>query len=356
MAEESTEEKTESPSEKKRQDSREKGTVAKSTEINSVIVLFAGIFTLKIFGTWMFNELARGTEMFLLAIADHSMGIERVIVLATQALLLMAKVSLPVAGAILVAGVAANVVQIGFLFTGKPLVPDFEKINPISGFKRLFSMRSIVETVKNILKLAVIGIVAWITLKGELNRMLLLSDASVIAIWMFTAAVAYKVVINIALILIIIAVLDYAYQRFDHEKRLRMSHQELKEERKQLDGDPQIKARIRALQREMARRRMMDQVPKATVVVTNPTYIAIALRYEPAEQDAPVVLAKGKRIVAERIRQLARESGIPIVENKPLARAMYDKVQPGLPVPVEFFTAVAEIMAYVYRLRNRSAA
>ena len=356
MAEESTEEKTEAPSEKKRQDAREKGTVAKSTEINSVIVLFAGIFTLKIFGSWMYGELARSTEMFLLAIGDRSFGYERLMELTAAALVLMGKITLPVAGAILVAGIAANVIQIGFLFTGKPLVPDFEKINPISGFKRLFSMRSIVETAKNIAKLAVIGLVAYLTLKPEFGRMLQLCDVSVMGIWMFTTAIAFKVVINIALVLIIIAVLDFAYQRFDHEKRLRMSHQEVKEEHKQLDGDPQIKARIRSLQREMARRRMMDQVPKATVVVTNPTYIAIALRYEPAEQDSPVVIAKGKRIVAERIRQLARENGIPIVENKPLARAMYDKIQPGFPIPVEFFTAVAEIMAYVYRLKNRSAA
>jgi len=356
MAEDSAEEKTEAPSDKKRQDAREKGTVAKSTEINSVIVLFAGIFTLKFFGKWMYDELAHGTEQFLLAMGDCSLSHDRVIALIMQGLLLMGKVSLPVAGAILIAGVAANIVQIGFLFTGKPLVPDIQKINPVSGFKRLFSMRSIVETVKNILKLAVIGLVAWLTLRAEFVRMLQLSDASVAGIWIYTTAIAFKVVINIALMLIIIALLDLAYQRFDHEKRLRMSHQEIKEEHKQLDGDPQIKARIRSLQREMARRRMMDQVPKATVVVTNPTYIAIALRYEPSEQDAPVVIAKGKRIVAERIRQLARENGIPIVENKPLARAMYDKIQPGLPIPVEFFTAVAEIMAYVYRLKNRSAA
>ena len=158
------------------------------------------------------------------------------------------------------------------------------------------------------------------------------------------------------MVLIIIAILDYAYQRYDHEKRLKMSHQELKEERKQMEGDPQVKARIRSLQREMARRRMMEQVPKATVVVTNPTYIAIAMRYEPAENDAPIVVAKGKRVIAERIKEIARENNVPIVEDKPLARAMYDKVDIGQPIPVEFFTAVAEILAYVYRLKNRTAA
>ena len=356
MAEESAEEKTEAPSEKKRQDAREKGTVAMSTEVNSVVVLLTGILMLKLLGSWIFNEIALGTTNFFSGIADHSMNHTRCIVLAYQAFLLMAKASLPIAGAILVMGVTSNIAQIGFLFTTKPLVPNLARINPISGFGRLFSIRSLFEAVKNIAKLTVIALVAWLTLKAEFGRMLLLTDTPVTTIWLFIVTIGFKVLLRIALVLIILAIIDYVYQRFDHEKRLRMSHQELKEERKQLEGDPHIKARIRSLQREMARRRMMEQVPKATVVVTNPTSIAIALRYEPEQQDAPVVVAKGKRLIAERIRELARQSGVPIIENRPLARAMYDKVEPGLPIPVEFFMAVAEIMAYVYRLRNRSAA
>lgn len=356
MAEESAGEKTEAPSEKKRQDAREKGTVAKSTEINSVVVLLTGIFMMKLLGPWMWGELTAGTTDFFISISNDPLTDAGCIRLTYKALLLMAKTALPVAGAIMVMGVIANVAQIGFLFTTKPLVPNFEKINPISGFGRLFSLRSIFETIKNIAKLTVIAFVAYTTLKGEFGKMMQLADTQVGIIWLFMLTVGFKVLLRIALVLLIIAILDYAYQRYDHEKRLKMSHQELKEERKQLDGDPQIKSRIRSLQREMARRRMMEQVPKATVVVTNPTYIAIALRYEPGEQEAPVVVAKGKRIIAERIKALAGEHGIPIVENKPLARAMYDKVEPGLPIPVEFFTAIAEIMAYVYRLRNRSAA
>lgn len=356
MAEESAEEKTEAPSDKKRQDARERGTVAKSTEVNSVIVLLTGILMLKVFGGWMFHEITLSTTDFFSGITDISMNTERFIVLTCQALLLMAKVALPIAGAILVTGVVANIAQIGFLFTTKPLVPNVEKINPISGLGRLFSIRSLFEAMKNLTKLAIIALVAYLTLRAEFDDMLHLSDTSVVTIWMFILTIGFKILLRIALVLIIIAILDYAYQRYEHEKKLRMSHQELKEERKQLEGDPQIKARIRSLQREMARRRMMEQVPKATVVVTNPTFIAIALRYEPSEQDAPVVVAKGKRIIAERIKELALNNAIPIVENKPLARAMFDKVEPGLPIPVEFFTAVAEIMAYVYRLRNRSAA
>ena len=353
---EGSEEKTEAPSDKRRQEAREKGNVAKSTEINSVIVLLTGLFLLKITGPWIMNQLGEGMVEYIKSISDTSMDSGRLILLTHQTLLLLAKTILPVSGAILLLGIAVNIAQIGFLFTWKPLMPKFEKINPVKGFGRLFSMRSMVETIKNIAKLSVIGIVAYVTLKGEFDKMLLLSDASVATIWSFTVAVAYKIILRIALVLVIIAILDYAYQRYDHEKQLKMSHQELKEERKQMDGDPQVKARIRALQREMARRRMMEQVPKATVVVTNPTHIAIALRYEPSEQDAPVVIAKGKRLIAQRIKQLALDNHIPVVEDKPLARAMYDKIEVGLPIPMEFFTAIAEILAYVFRLKNRTAA
>lgn len=353
---ENDDEKTEAPSEKRRQEAREKGNVAKSTEINSVLVLLTAIVMLKILGPALMHTIDSSIVKFIGAISDTGMDQTRAIRLIYEALIMLAKVTLPVAGAIMIIGLFANIIQIGFLFTLKPLTPKLEKLNPVSGFQRLFSMRSVVETIKNIAKLTIIGIVAYITLKGEIDKMLLLSDASVTTIWNFTIAVAYKIILRTALVLIIIAILDYAYQRYDHEKRLKMSHQELKEERKQMEGDPQVKARIRSLQREMARRRMMEQVPKATVVVTNPTYIAIAMRYEPAENDAPIVVAKGKRVIAERIKEIARENNVPIVEDKPLARAMYDKVDIGQPIPMEFFTAVAEILAYVYRLKNRAAA
>lgn len=356
MAEESSGEKTEAPSEKKRQDAREKGTVAKSTEINSVVVLITGIMMLKLLGPFMYNELAAYTSELFLSISTVSMTYEHCTKLILDALMVLAKTALPIAGVIMIMGLIANISQVGFLFTLKPLMPDLNKINPITGLQRMFSLRSIVETIKNIIKLSVIAFVAYLTLKKEYPQMIQLADTQVITIWLFMLDIGFDILLRIALVLIIIAILDYAYQRFEHEKKLKMSHQEVKEERKQMEGDPLIKSRIRSLQREMARRRMMEQVPKATVVITNPTHIAIALRYVPSEQDAPVVVAKGKMVIAERIRTIAREHGIPIVENKPLARAMYDKVDPGLPIPVEFFTAIAEIMAYVFRLKNRSAA
>ncbi len=356
MAEDSSEEKTEAPSDKKRQDARQKGTVAKSTEVNSVLVLLVAILLFKVAGAWMMDEFASCIREFFALCSRTEMSMQFFLELSNKTMILIFKLVMPIAGSILVVGVLANVIQIGLLFTLEPLTPKLEKINPLSGAQRLFSMRSLVELVKNILKIIVIGYVAYITIKGEYEKLLVLADASVFTIWQFTLAVAFKILLRVAIVLLIIAVLDYAYQRFEHEKKLKMTFQEVKEERKQMDGDPQVKSRIRSLQREMARRRMMEQVPKATVVVTNPTHIAIALRYDPSENDAPVVVAKGKQYMAERIKKIAAEHNIPMVEDKPLARAMYDKIDIGLPIPMEFFTAVAEIMAYVFRLKGRTAA
>jgi flagellar biosynthesis protein FlhB len=357
MAEnDSAEEKTEPPSDKKRSESRQKGSVAKSTEVNSVLVLLIGVWILNISAPWMYRQIVGYFNHTWMLMSQPMLAEATIQSLIINAILFAAKICLPVLGGVLVIGVVANVAQVGLLFTMKPLMPDLAKINPISGMGKLFSMRSFVELIKSILKLAVIGIVAYLSIRAEFDKFLTIADTTVPAIWVFLLKTSYIVIMKIILVLIIIAILDIIYQRYDHEKSLKMSHQELKEERKQMEGDPQIKSRIRTLQREMARRRMMKEVPKATVVVTNPTHIAIALQYEPEAMKAPLVLAKGKRLIAQRIRAIAEAAGVPIVEDKPLARAMYDKIEVGFEIPAEFFTAIAEILAYVYRLKNRMAA
>jgi flagellar biosynthetic protein FlhB len=356
MAEETFDDKTEAPTEKRRSETREKGNVAKSTEINSVLVLIAGMLLLKLFGPWMMKEMGGHMYEMFQSISNTSMDQQRLTEIAFKALYTTLWVLLPIVCGIMFIGVMANVLQVGFLFTGEPLIPNLSKIDPIAGFKRLFSMRSLVETVKNIIKLAIIAYVAYATLIAEFPKMMMLSDASIKTILGFTADTTYSIVMRVALVLAILAILDYAYNRYDHEKKLKMTKQEIKDEHKQMEGDPKVKSRIKSMQREIARRRMMQEVPKATVVVTNPTYIAIAMRYEPRESDSPVVMEKGKRLIAARIKQIAIENGIPIVEDKPLARAMYDKVVVGFPIPADFFAAVAEIMAYVYRLKHKIAA
>jgi flagellar biosynthetic protein FlhB len=356
MAEDSSQEKSEAPSDKKRQDERQKGSVAKSTEVNSALVLLTAIFLLRLVGPWRLAQIETSMREYIALCSVTDMSMQRLIELSQASIVLMIKILLPFVGAIMLAGVVANVVQIGLLFTLKPIEPKLEKINPLSGFKRIFSMRSLVETLKNMLKITLIGYIAYITIKGEYAILIALADATVSAIWNFILAGAYDIFVRTALVLLVIAVLDYGYQRFEHEKKLKMTHQEIKEERKQMDGDPHVKARIRSLQREMARRRMMDQVPKASVVVTNPTHLAIALLYEPEKSDAPVVVAKGKDLVALRIKKIAAENDVPLVEDKPLARAMYDKVEVGMPIPMEFFVAVAEIMAQIFRMKGKNVA
>jgi len=353
---ESTDDRTEAPTDKRRSEARSKGNVTKSTEISSVFVLLTGLFLLKFFGPWMMRHIIAYVQEMLDLIAHPQADIGFIINLIVRAIEVTCYISWPVCIGVMAVGIIANLVQVGILFTFEPLVPKLEKINPITGFGRLFALRSIVEMFKNIAKLLVIGYVAFVTVQGEYNTFLGLGDTSTGAIMMFMVAVSFKVILRIALVLLVLAILDFAYQRYEHEKGLKMTKQEIKEEHKQAEGDPQIKARVRSLQREMARRRMMQEVPKATVVVTNPTHIAIAMLYEPGKMESPRVIAKGKRLVAEQIKKIALEAGVPIVEDKPLARGMYDKVNVGDDIPLEFFSAVAEILAYVYRLKKKEAA
>jgi flagellar biosynthetic protein FlhB len=351
-----TEDKTEAPTSKRRSEARQKGDVPRSTEINSALVLIAGIVLIRIYAADIYLLIGDCFRSILGMVAHPEMSTGTLMKVTIDGIVLTGKIVLPICIGILCAGVLANIVQVGFLITTKPLEPSLEKINPLSGFKRLVSLRSVVELAKNILKIAIVSFVAYITLKGKFSEALMMGDATVGAIMLFLLNVTFTIFLRVAIVLLILAIFDYAYQRWENEKKLRMSHQEVKDEHKQMEGDPKIKARIRSLQMEMARRRMMREVPKATVVVTNPTHIAIALRYVPAEMRAPVVIAKGKRLIAEKIKAIAQENRIPIVEDKPLARALFPRVEPGDEVPADFYAAVAEILAYVYRLRDKRAA
>ena len=356
MPEESFEERTESPTPKRRKEAREKGNVAKSTEVNSVLVLLIGILLIKMVSPWIYQKIGGDLTNSFGMISNPEMEQALFIAHFRNSIILFLSLTLPIALGILIVGLLANIIQVGFLFTANPLIPKLEKINPLSGLKRIFSMRSVVEAVKSIFKMFIIALVAYLTIRGEYRNLIILSNTSVGNIWITILQVGFKIVFRVALVLIFLAILDYAYQRYEHEKKLKMTRNEIKQERKQMEGDPLIKARIRSLQREMSRRRMMEEVPKATVVVTNPTTLAIAIRYEQAEMEAPIVLAKGKHLIADKIKQIAIEKDIPVIEDKILARAMYDQIVVGEEIPMEFFNAVAEILAYVYKLKNKAAA
>jgi flagellar biosynthetic protein FlhB len=236
------------------------------------------------------------------------------------------------------------------------LQPKLDKLNVVNGLKRLLSRRSLVELVRDLLKLAIIGIVAWLAVRAELDRIMTLADAEPAGILTVAGWAVFRVSIKVILALLILALFDYAFQRWDFERSIRMTKQELKEEYKLYEGSPLMRSRIRQVQRELARMRMSKEIPHADVVVTNPTALAVALKYDSETMSAPTVVAKGARLLAERIKEIARSAGVPIVENKPLARALYASVEIGAIVPAELYKATAEVLAYVYRLRGKTVA
>lgn len=265
------------------------------------------------------------------------------------------KILFPVFLFMTIAAIVINIAQVGFLFTGEPITPKLEKINPAEGFKRIFSRRSVESLVRDIIKIVIVGWIGYTALKSQLPHILEMTDYSIGQIVSFVGSLMFSVAMKILIGYVIIAIIDYAFQRWDYERSMMMTRQEIREELKQTEGDPLLRARIRTVQREIARRRMMEEVPKATVVITNPTEIAVALSYN-AGMPAPVVVAKGRRIIAERIREIAIENNIPIVQNIALAQALFKAVDIGRPIPPDLYTAVAEILAYVYRLKGKTPA
>jgi len=346
------EDKTEEATPKKLEDARQKGTVPKSTELNSVAILIMGLCTLYFWGPNLLNQLKvmMITVMQSPVIEINAKNIQAYYISGLKFL----AVSIgPILLILLITGLAINYAQVGVLFTTEPLGPNFGKLNPLPGFKNFVSMKSMMELFKSIFKLIIIGGISYLTISNSYKDFLIMADSSIGPILNTIFLTAFKLGMYIALALLILAIIDWAFQKYDHNKKQRMTKQEVKDERKQSDGDPLIKARIRQIQQQMAKKRMMDDVPKATVVITNPTHIAIALLYKQDEMKSPKVLAKGKDKTAEAIKKIARENDIPMVEDKALARAMIDVIEVDQEIPFEFFTAVAEILAYVYSLKNK---
>jgi flagellar biosynthetic protein FlhB len=242
---------------------------------------------------------------------------------------------------------------VGFLYAPTGLQPDLSKIDPIKGFKRLFSVNSLFELIKSILKMVIIGFVPYVIIKNEMQNFFMLSQYTVFQTMIYMGKIVFRILFSTGLVLLVLAVFDYAYQRWEYEKGLRMTKQEIKDEFKNTEGDPAIKGRIKRLQREMARKRMMAAVPKADVVVTNPTHLAVALKYDQNIDFAPRVVAKGAGYLAEKIKKIATENDLPLVENKSLAQVLYKMVNVGDLIPENLYRSVAEVLAYVYNLKNR---
>ena len=261
----------------------------------------------------------------------------------------------PVMIAVVVIAILSNLMQVGFILSWEPLIPKFSKVNPIKGLGKLFSKQSLMELVKSCAKLAIVGVIAYWTVRGEMERFLTLGGLEVSGIALYILKVVLKIFLRVCVVMIFLAALDFAFQKWQFEEQLKMTKQEVKEEFKRSEGDPLIKSRIRRVQQEVARRRMMQEVPKADVVVTNPLHIALAVRYDSAAMNAPHVVAKGAEAIAERIKALAREHNIPIVENKELAQNLYKIVEIGDEIPSDFYQTVAEVLAYVYRIKGKPA-
>ncbi len=355
MAEESTSggEKTEEPSAKRRADFRKKGQVAQSKEVQTAM-LFTFILLLWIFympNFWNGLSLLVSSVWGNLGSFDGSP--EDVYNLTLFVIKEMAILLFPLFFLVMVIGFFSSVFQIGWLFTTQPLTPDFSKLNPIKGFGRMFSMKSLVDLVKSVLKVLLIGWIAYATVYSTFEEALILAETNVTETIMFLGRSSTLILAKVCGILIIIAAIDFLYTRYEMGEKMKMTKQEVKEEFKEMEGDPYIKGQIRRIQQEMARKRMMAEVPDADVVITNPTHLSIAIKYETATMDAPVIIAKGADHVAMKIREIARENEIPLIENPPVARLLHE-IDLGAAIPEEMFKAVAEILAHVYSLKNKT--
>lgn len=343
--------KTEPATPKKRDDARKKGQVAQSREVPSVVVLLSAMTVFFFAGAWMFNHLGDVMQMIFRELFQESFTIETAHMFLWKVMRRLIVILSPLVSAVIIAGILSNVSQTGFLLTGESMTPKFNKLNPINGIKRLFGLRSLAEVVKAVIKVIIIGGMAFIMLRKDMDSIPALVNLSVPDILAFMGNSALKLGFYTCMVLIIMAALDLFFQRWQHERDLRMTKQEIKDEHKQREGDPLVRSRIRAVQREMAMQRMMESVPDATVVITNPTHLAVALKFE-RDMQAPQVVAKGAGFIAQQIKSIADENDVPIIEQKPLARALYKSVEIDQYIPGHLYQAVAEILAYVYRLRQ----
>jgi len=353
MAEESMQEKTEPASDKKRREAREEGDVARSAEVPSVLVLLIGVIVIHIFCGFMYGNMVAVLRDCLSfdKIPDFT-DAQSVSLFYRYALNFFLTFS-PVMAAVLLIALVSNIYMVGFQISWKALGFKFNRIDPIQGLKKKFSMSSVVELIKNIAKLSLTGFLAWLAVRGEMHHIEVLHDSSIAMILAYMMKITYKIFIWVIIPMTVVALLDYMYQKWQFEEKLKMTKQEVKEEHKQTEGNPQIKQRIRTLQMEAARKRMMAEVPKADVIVTNPTHLAVAIVYNPMAMKAPKVVAKGAGLIAAKIREIATEAQVPIIENKELARNLYKTVDIGKEIPGDLYRAVAEILAYVYRMKGK---
>ena len=340
----------------KRNESREKGQVAKSNELTTTLALIAvlGFFFVAGYDTW--HHLTNIMYGAFSAIGGQ-LNAGKTILIFLGLTGVAFKIIAPVLIVAVLVGILGNIFQIGLIFSSQPLMPQMSRINPISGFKRILSMRGLFEAVKSIFKIGLIGYIVYRTIMSGLVDVVSLVDAdksNIAALFVSTVGrIGFQVFLRAALALLFLSIFDFLYQRWQHEQDIRMTREEIREEMKRTEGDPEIRRRIRRVQRELSQARMMKAIPEADAVITNPVHLAVAIKYDYEVMDSPYVVAKGERKIARQIREIAEEHGVPIVENPPLAQALYKNVEVGEAIPMEFYQAIAEVLAYVHELTNR---
>lgn len=350
-----SQEKTEKPTQKKREDAKKKGQFAKGSELPTAFAFLAALFVINLVGSHIFEQLGFLIESIAMKIPEmETLTLSEIHGLFIASISTLALIALPVIVTGMVAAAAGNIAQTGFTFTPEALKPKADKFSPAKNIKKIFGLDSVVNLAKSSVKLVLFGFVAYGVLSPMVINAPTLVNAPVGTIAAKLFGTMYDLALRYGLVMIGLAGADYAYAKYKHEKSLKMTKQEIRDEFKDQEGDPWIKSQRRRTARAMSQKRSMGNVPTATVVITNPTHFAVALRYERETDVAPVVVAKGADLNAKRIREIAAEHDIPLYENPPLARALYKVVEPDQIVPIEFFGAVAEILAYVYR-KNEQA-
>ncbi|MDX9703461.1 MAG: flagellar biosynthesis protein FlhB [Candidatus Auribacterota bacterium] len=352
MADQYKEDKTEKATPKRRNKAREQGNVAYSKDVALVIMLFGSIWGLYFLGPYMRDRLLFEVRN-LIGHMNYPFNVNNIQGFIISVVGDLLKIIAPMLAIILFLSYFSNVVQFGHLFTTEALKPKLSKLKPKFGELKFFKKDKLVDLGSSLGKLIIIFPVVYFTIIGELDNIITLMHRTVAELFNYIAYMIFKVVLRITLMLIFLSAIDFVYRKWKYEEDLKMTKQEVKDERKNADQDPMIKGRIRSFGRDIMRKLMYAEIPKADVVITNPTHIAVAIKYDPLNMDAPKVVAKGMRLIAERIKDIARENNIPIVENKPLARILYKTVNIGGYVPPDLYRAVAEILAYVYKMNKK---
>lgn len=347
-----TGEKTEAATPRRREEARKKGQVFKSTDLNSAVILLAGSVTVFLTFPYMVSSLQEFTSVYLLDRGLYDFTNEYAYLLLVEVIRLLAQLTLPVLVVTFITALLITYLQVGFVFSADPLTPKLSRINPIEGFKRVFSKRAIVELAKSLIKVLVTGFIVYTVMKKYYHIFPRFVDMELAATLKILSSIILEMALKVGIVFIVIGVLDYIYQWYEHEKSLKMSKYDIKQEYKQIEGDPLVKSHQRQVQRDIAMKRMMAEVPGADVVITNPTHFAVVLKYQAETMDAPVLVAKGQDFIALKIKEIAAANNVAIVENRLLARTLFNAVEIGSLIPEELYQAVAEVLAFVYRQKK----